>query len=132
MFYVRNITSSFIKQISLILAQMFPIIFLCFALNTKVPTSKVKVTLIGQMSIYDNMIVFRVRSITSSFIKRISFSLAQMSPIIKRCGTLNTQVITSKIKVTLIVQMSIYDNMSITSSCIKRILINLAHMLPII
>ncbi len=56
MFCVRNITSSFIKQISFNLAQMFPIIFLCVALNTQVPTSKVKVTLIGQMSIYDNMI----------------------------------------------------------------------------
>ena len=111
MFCVRNITSSFIKQISSNLAQMFPIICLFVALNTQVPTPNFKVTLIGQLSIYDNMIVFRVRSITSSFIKRISFSLAQMSPIIKRCVTLNTQVITSKTKVTLIGQMSIYDNM---------------------
>ena len=56
MFCVRNITSSFIKQISSNLAQMFPIICLFVALNTQVPTPNFKVTLIGQLSIYDNMI----------------------------------------------------------------------------
>ena len=77
MFCVRNRTSSFIKQISSNLAQMFPSICLFVALNTQVPTPNFKVTLIGQLSIYDNMIVFRVRSITSSFIKQISFNLAK-------------------------------------------------------
>ena len=57
MFRVWSITSSFIKRISFNLVLIFfPIIRLCVALNTQVPTSKVKVTLIGQMSIYDYMV----------------------------------------------------------------------------